>query len=164
MGTEEIYDPVAGTFTPTSNPNQKRYAHTATLLPDGRVLIVGSYVSSPGILTAEIAALSSSNTFSAFLTMPAEWKSIQESFEITFTGETTGTLIHSGSIWNGATWGPWIDMQPGVPVTTTFTPRTDLVGANSISLRLRDQNKFPDQQPTVIRKLGIEIFLPTLYK
>ena len=37
----EIYDPETGTFTATGNLTVKRHKHDATLLADGRVLIVG---------------------------------------------------------------------------------------------------------------------------
>ena len=37
----EIYDPTAGTFTPTGSMNATRSYHTATLLSNGMVLIVG---------------------------------------------------------------------------------------------------------------------------
>jgi N-acetylneuraminic acid mutarotase len=36
-----IYDPVTATWTATRGPNVARYNHTATLLPNGKVLIVG---------------------------------------------------------------------------------------------------------------------------
>lgn len=37
----EIYNPVSGAFTPTGNLKVKRHKHDATLLADGRVLIIG---------------------------------------------------------------------------------------------------------------------------
>jgi hypothetical protein len=43
IDSAELYDPVAGTFAPAGTLTSKRYAHTATLLQNGRVLVAGGF-------------------------------------------------------------------------------------------------------------------------
>jgi N-acetylneuraminic acid mutarotase len=52
LSSAEIYDPVSGTFRATASLNTVRHQHSATLLPDGRVLVIGGYNPSQGWLSS----------------------------------------------------------------------------------------------------------------
>jgi hypothetical protein len=44
LGSAEVWDPASETFSPTGALAEARYVHTATLLPDGRVLVIGGFL------------------------------------------------------------------------------------------------------------------------
>jgi N-acetylneuraminic acid mutarotase len=54
LSTVELYDPIAGTNTLTAAMSTLRADHTATLLPNGRVLVTGGQTDSTGNLTNSV--------------------------------------------------------------------------------------------------------------
>src|SRR5438067_3780050 len=70
--TAELYNPPSGTYAATGSMPQARYFHTATLLQDGRILVVGG-LSNGGFNNISSAELydPSTGTFSSAETMSA---------------------------------------------------------------------------------------------
>jgi uncharacterized delta-60 repeat protein len=54
LNSAELYDPATGQWTPTSNLNIVRASHTATLLPNGKVLMAGGTGGNSSFVSTEV--------------------------------------------------------------------------------------------------------------
>jgi Galactose oxidase, central domain len=66
----EVYDPVAGTFATTGSLNRARATQTATLLPNGTVLVVGGFDADGSLASAEFYELGTLTPARRFAGLP----------------------------------------------------------------------------------------------
>jgi len=90
LGSTERYDPTSGRFIPAASMTTTRRGHTATLLPDGRVLIVGGYGGDTSGWGTPLA--------SAELYDPSSDRFTKTGDLITATGFHTALLLPSGQV------------------------------------------------------------------
>jgi MYXO-CTERM domain-containing protein len=100
LASAEIFDPATSTWTPVNDMQDGREIHTATLLPNGNVLVAGGYF--PALLSAEI-----------FDPVTGDWTAMSNP-NGTYVGDTA-TLLPNGKVLIAQS-GELFD-----PTTNTFT-------------------------------------------
>ena len=117
ISSAEIFDPKTNTFTLTNDMNAPRNGHTATLLPDGQVLIAGGWDHNGRTSTAELFD-PQTGTFKSTAGMMAPRQGL------------TATLLKNGQVLiaggDSARNTPQLTAELYDPATKTFAPTGDL--------------------------------------
>jgi phosphatidylserine/phosphatidylglycerophosphate/cardiolipin synthase-like enzyme len=113
LATAEIYDPSTRTFSPTGSMSTPREDHTATLLRDGRVLIIGGN------------DFGSHTTASAELYDPKTGTFTPTGSMETARGFHTATLLADGRVLvTGGDAAAWDDSGPFLASAEVYDPKT----------------------------------------
>ena len=154
LASTELYDPATDRFTPAATMTTTRRGHTATVLPDGRVLIAGGYGGDGPTWGSPLA--------SAELYDPSSDRFTTTGDLITATGFHTALLLPSGKVLivGGSGIGTFPNnVAPAElydPSVGTFTAAGTYVGRSECdfcapSVLLADGTVlFPDQYPAQI--------------
>jgi WD40 repeat protein len=109
INTTEIYDPDTATWSVTASLNTGRSGHTATLLPNGKVLVAGGGNATSSLNSAEL--------YDSTSTLVAAVLPSARSVQIGIPATAFATIINTDS--NMAT-GCTISPITGIPATFTF--------------------------------------------
>src|SRR5262245_2202619 len=160
LGGAEVYDAASGTFRPVGPMTTPRRVHTATLLPDDTVLIVGGLNGGGALASAEIYD-------------PETETFLQTGPLTTARAGHSAILLNSGKVLIAGGYGSGASSYPNLapaelfdPASGTFSPAGAYVGTGGCdfcppSVLLSDGTVlFPGQQPAQIYDAASNAFSP----
>jgi Galactose oxidase, central domain len=134
LATAEVYDPAAGVWNTVESMHTDRQDHTATLLPDGTVLIAGGNFGAENTATAEV-----------YDPAHGTWSAIGDMHEA--RAGHSATLLPNGNVlvagWTAEQYGPaavpphstepQLSMTPGESATPVFADQGPVTCTNTES-------------------------------
>ena len=130
LASAELYDPSTGTFTQTGSMAVGRFLHTATLLQNGKVLIVGGALTSTSdpVATAEVY-----DPATGIFTMTGAMATAREQHTATLLAD--GRVLIVGGTTSTGTGDPTATVEVYDPSTGSFSVTGSMAEARTLPYR-----------------------------